>query len=105
MMTKEELNTLKEEVETLNKKLKNLTDEELEQVAGGTEWGEGNLKLNEEFMRAFLEALFQAYQTGSGDPEHFKEMAENRIENFYLTRKQKARLREVVWNYYQALKQ
>ena len=35
MKTKEELNALKEEVETLNKKLAELTEEELEQVAGG----------------------------------------------------------------------
>ena len=35
MKTKEELNALKEEVETVNKKLHNLTDEELEQVSGG----------------------------------------------------------------------
>ena len=35
MKTKEELNALKEEVETLNKKLAELTEEELEQVSGG----------------------------------------------------------------------
>ena len=35
MKTKEELNALKEEVETLNKKLHELTNEELEQVTGG----------------------------------------------------------------------
>ena len=35
MKTKEELNALKEEVETLNKKLCELTDEELAQVSGG----------------------------------------------------------------------
>ena len=35
MKTKEELNALKEEVEALNKKLAELTDEELEQVVGG----------------------------------------------------------------------
>ena len=35
MKTPEELNALKEEVETLNKKLAELTDEELKQVAGG----------------------------------------------------------------------
>ena len=35
MKTKEELNALKEEVETLNKKLTELTNEELEQVTGG----------------------------------------------------------------------
>ena len=35
MKTKEELNALKEEVETVSKKLHELTDEELEQVSGG----------------------------------------------------------------------
>ena len=35
MKTKEELNALKEEIETVNKKLSDLTDEELEQVSGG----------------------------------------------------------------------
>ena len=35
MKTKEELNALKEEVETLNKKLHGLTEEELSQVSGG----------------------------------------------------------------------
>ena len=35
MKTKEELNALKEEVETLNAKLRELSDDELEQVAGG----------------------------------------------------------------------
>ena len=35
MKTKEELNALKEEVETVNKKLQDLTEEELEQVTGG----------------------------------------------------------------------
>ena len=35
MKTMEELKALKEEVETLNKKLAELTDEELAQVTGG----------------------------------------------------------------------
>ena len=35
MKTKEELNTLKEEVETLNKKLAELSEDELKQVVGG----------------------------------------------------------------------
>ena len=35
MKTKEELNAIKEEVETLNKKLAELSEEELEQVSGG----------------------------------------------------------------------
>ena len=43
MKTKEELKALKEEVETLNKKLAELTEEELAQVCGGgdfniTDW-------------------------------------------------------------------
>ena len=33
--TQEELNVIKEEVETLNKKLVELNDEEMEQVCGG----------------------------------------------------------------------
>ena len=36
MKTQEELNALKEEVVTLNKKLQELTEEELEQVTGGS---------------------------------------------------------------------
>ena len=35
MKSKEELNALKEKVETLNKKLAELTEEELAQVSGG----------------------------------------------------------------------
>ena len=35
MKTKEELNALKEEIEALNKKLAELTEEELAQVTGG----------------------------------------------------------------------
>ena len=35
MKTKEELNVLKEEVETVSKKLQELTEEEMEQVTGG----------------------------------------------------------------------
>ena len=35
MKTKEELNALKEELETMNKKLAELTEDELKQVTGG----------------------------------------------------------------------
>ena len=35
MKTQEELNTIKEDIETLNNKLNELTEEELEQVTGG----------------------------------------------------------------------
>ena len=38
MKTKEELNALKEEVETLNKKLAELTEDELKQVSGGGDY-------------------------------------------------------------------
>ena len=47
MKTKEELNALKEEVEALNKKLAELTEEELAQVAGGggmVTWCAGDCK-------------------------------------------------------------
>ena len=57
MKTKEELNALKKEVETVNKKLHDLTDEELDQVSGGfwvnpligvdlDKWGEDYRKMN-----------------------------------------------------------
>ena len=39
MKTKEELNALKEEVETVSKKLHELTEEELKQVSGGKTLG------------------------------------------------------------------
>ena len=38
MKTPEELTALKEEVETLNKKLHELTEEEMAQVAGGVDF-------------------------------------------------------------------
>ncbi len=47
MKSKEELNALKEEVETLNKKLAELTEEELAQVTGGAnEYDENVLKIS-----------------------------------------------------------
>ena len=45
MKTPEELNALKEEVETLNEKLAELTEEELAQVSGGVV-PPGSLKLD-----------------------------------------------------------
>ena len=41
MKTKEELNVLKEEVETVSRKLAELTDEELAQVSSGVLPGDG----------------------------------------------------------------
>ena len=51
MKTNEELNALKEEVETLNKKLAALSEEELEQVNGG-------LKLDPERLRKKVEDVY-----------------------------------------------
>ena len=45
MKTKEELNELKEEVETVNEKLHELTDEELAQVTGGRRGGKAQVYL------------------------------------------------------------
>ena len=47
MKTQEELNTLKNEVETLNKKLAELSDEELKQVTGGWDVEEYEVFLSE----------------------------------------------------------
>ena len=43
MKTVEELNALKEEVEALNKKLAELSEEELKQVAGGFQTDPGKV--------------------------------------------------------------
>ena len=48
MKTAEELNVLKEEVETLNKKLHELTDEELAQVSGGWVYQDIEISLESE---------------------------------------------------------
>ena len=49
MKTKEELNALKEEVETVSRKLAELTDEELAQVSGG--FGPEQMASSEETVR------------------------------------------------------
>ena len=49
--TQEELNAIKEEIETLNNKLTELTDKELEQVSGG-------LKLDPERLRRKVEEVY-----------------------------------------------
>ena len=41
MKTKEELNALKKEVEAVNEKFAELTEEEIKQVTGGTEPSDG----------------------------------------------------------------
>lgn len=40
MKTKEELNAIKEEFENLNRKLAELTEDELKKVTGGNSWNE-----------------------------------------------------------------
>ena len=51
MKTQEELNTIKEDIETLNNKLNELTDKELEQVYGG-------LKLDPDRLRRKVEETY-----------------------------------------------
>ena len=48
MKTKEELNALKDEVETLNEKLAELTEEELAQVSGGWVYRDIEISLESE---------------------------------------------------------
>ena len=50
MKTKEELNALKEEVETVSRKLAELTEEELAQVSGGGYGGENTYDENGEII-------------------------------------------------------
>ena len=70
MKTKEELNALKEEVETLNKKLAELTEEELNQVTGGDYSPDGLFIIDVE--QAFLQMAREHTQTITtrqpGDP-------------------------------------
>ena len=65
MKTKEELNALKEEVETVRRKLHELTEEELEQVTGG------NI---EQEIKNLAKQHFQIEEEGSG--EKFKDFLE-----------------------------
>ena len=51
--SREELKTLKEEVESVNEKLKELTPEELEQVSGGCFLGGGNHVLVPDYTTDF----------------------------------------------------
>ena len=52
MKTKEELNAIKEEVETLNRKLEELNEEEFEQVVGGVALDD------EEGKRGYIVGIF-----------------------------------------------
>ena len=55
MKTVEELNALKEEVETLNRKLAELSEEELAQVSGGGD-------VNEAFSEIWYNILHNLFQ-------------------------------------------
>ena len=68
--TQEELNAIKEEVETLNKKLQELTDEELAQVSGGHDLDPLQLK----DYAAVRKMLEQAFKQGL---EVLKQQSEN----------------------------
>ena len=60
MKTADELKELKQEVETLNKKLHELTEEELEQVFGGTDID--TAKIDEECMHKCLKSFKDLYK-------------------------------------------
>ena len=64
MKTKEELNALKKEVKTLNKKLAELTEEELAQVVGGTE--NNSTIFKDDDVVWLYEKSFDAQTKGSG---------------------------------------
>ena len=70
MKTKEELNAIKEEVETLNKKLAELTEEELEQVRGGD--GAGNVQVGDWCAYGPVSGKFQiSFSVLSGETTEF----------------------------------
>ena len=64
MKTKGELNALKKEVKTLNKKLAKLTEEELAQVVGGTE--NNSTIVKDDDVVWLYEKSFDAQTKGSG---------------------------------------
>ena len=64
MKTKGELNALKKEVKTLNKKLAELTEEELAQVVGGTE--NNSTIVKDDDVVWLYEKSFDAQTKGSG---------------------------------------
>lgn len=64
MKNKEELNALKKEVETLKKKLAELTDEELEQISGGMSEIDEAI-MNGTVMGHLLNARQSAQRTGN----------------------------------------
>ena len=75
MKTKEELNALKEEVETLSRKLHELTEEELSQVSGGARLilrenpestavvAESEVKLRERAVAEHLKVAEELYES------------------------------------------
>ena len=66
MKSKDELNALKEEVETVSRKLAELTEEELAQVSGGVLLD--NIKLG--FEPAVIEALRRLHDDPPRLPQH-----------------------------------
>ena len=84
MKTKEELNALKEEVETLNKKLHELTDEELEQVSGGfTDNGDGTYSFREGDSFTYVSGNARRSFTVLGNYDHVSMYDNVYCEHFY----------------------
>lgn len=63
MKTKEELNTLKEEYETLNSKLRELTEEELAEIIGGITLH--NLPVKKEHEKYMMQACGRSEDSAS----------------------------------------
>ena len=99
MKTKEELDALKEEAENLNKKFTALSDEELEQVAGG-----GSGLIGENFVREVIINLKNYYKNNNLSPEAFKREAEAFLEAAHLDPDQERRLRHRIEAYYNGMK-
>ena len=68
MKTKEELNALKEEVETVSRKLHELTEEELAQVSGGKIKTRGSVSGKWDFYSIFTELSVPGKAAFAGGP-------------------------------------
>ena len=73
MKTKEELNALKKEVETANKKLVEPTEEELEQVSGGLEpsGSEADPEIDLARFNEFAERMSEQFGKEKFEPKNY----------------------------------
>ena len=100
MKTKEELNTLKGELETVSAKLRELTDEEAAQVTGGTS-RETEIEI---YGMNYVNGLFKQYKERHLDPEDFKKKAESFMQKLSLDDRQRGRVQRMINAHYNTLK-